>query len=81
MDLVRLYDFLAPEAKLPAKRVVLRLGHAAERLLKHPRMGERIDSHGTREVRRLIVGDYELQYELTEETLYIARIWHGREQR
>lgn len=32
-------------------------------------------------MRRVIVGGYELRYELTEVRLYILRLWHTREDR
>jgi plasmid stabilization system protein ParE len=80
-DLVRLHGFLAPAAPIPAKRALQMIVRAAERLTKHPRMGERIEGHEAREVRRLIVSDDELQYELADDTLYVTRIWHGREDR
>ena len=34
-----------------------------------------------RDVRRVIVGDYELRYEVTENLIYILRLWHAREDR
>ncbi|MDB5431041.1 MAG: toxin ParE1/3/4 [Caulobacter sp.] len=80
-DLVRLHAFLAPVAPIPAKRALQLIVQAAKRLVEHPRMGERIEGHESREVRRLIVSDYELQYELVGDILYVTRIWHGREDR
>ena len=35
--------------------------------------------HEPREVRRIIVGAYEMHYELIGETIYIVRVWRGRE--
>lgn len=34
-----------------------------------------------REVRRIIVGDYELRYEIANATIFILRLWHCREGR
>jgi len=34
-----------------------------------------------REVRRIIVGDYELRYEIADATIFILRLWHSRENR
>jgi plasmid stabilization system protein ParE len=34
-----------------------------------------------REVRRIIVGNYEMRYELVESTVFILRVWHTREER
>ena len=44
-------------------------------------MGERLEEFEPREVRRLLVGHYEMRYELQESNIYILRIWHMRENR
>jgi uncharacterized protein (TIGR02996 family) len=44
-------------------------------------LGARLNEFDPREVRRLLVGNYELRYELTEEDLFVLRIWHLREAR
>jgi hypothetical protein len=44
-------------------------------------MGERLEEFEPREVRRLLVGHYEMRYELQESNIYILRIWHTRENR
>ncbi len=50
-------------------------------LLEHPRMGERLDEFAPREVRRLLVGIYEMRYEIKSETIFILRPWRVREDR
>jgi hypothetical protein len=32
-------------------------------------------------VRRIIVGNYEVRYEIVADTIYLLRIWHTREAR
>jgi len=54
---------------------------APDRLLDHPRLGERAPRYLDREVRRLLVGDYVMHYEITQETISIIRVWHMREDR
>ncbi|MGD9811986.1 MAG: type II toxin-antitoxin system RelE/ParE family toxin [Sphingobium sp.] len=34
-----------------------------------------------REVRRIIVGNYEMRYEIAAGTIFILRLWHCRENR
>lgn len=80
-DLVRLHDFLEPANARAADRAVDMLYEAAQRLPPFPRMGSRLEAFDPREVRRLIVGDYELRYEIQGEVLFVLRIWHGREDR
>lgn len=80
-DLVRLYDHLRPVAPDAAARIVQPLAHAPDHLLDFPRIGEKLDAYQPREVRRIIVGDYELRYEIAAGTIFILRLWHGRENR
>jgi plasmid stabilization system protein ParE len=54
---------------------------AALRLLEHPRIGEKLEEFEPREVRRIVVGHYEMRYEIQESTLYVLRLWHTREDR
>lgn len=78
-DLVRLYDFLAPVDPGAAARTVRSLAKAPQRLLEYPRLGEKLEEFEPREVRRILVGRYELRYEIREATVYVLRIWHTRE--
>ena len=80
-DLSRLYEFLAPVNKLAAARAVQALTKAPERLLEQPRIGERLEEFEPREVRRILVGRYEIRYELDGFKIFILRIWHTREDR
>lgn len=80
-DLARLYEFLAPVNKRAAADTVQSLAAAPTRILKHPRIGERLEEFEPREVRRLLVGRYEMRYEIQESTLYVLRLWHTREDR
>ncbi len=80
-DLVRLYEFLAPVNRSAAARTVQSLTAAPTTLLDNSRIGERLEEFEPREVRRLLVGHYEMRYELQESNIYILRIWHTRENR
>lgn len=80
-DLARLYEFLAPVNQPAAARTVQSLGAAPARILEHPRIGEKLEEFEPREVRRVLVGRYEMRYEIKESTLYVLRLWHTREDR
>ena len=80
-DLVRLYEHLQPVAPAPAARLVQRLVHAPERLLNYPRIGEKLEAYAPRDVRRILVGNYEMRYEIAGDTIFILRLWHSRENR
>lgn len=80
-DVVRLHQFLASVNGPAAVRIVKSLVTAATGLAANPRLGERLEEFAPLEVRRLLVGKYEMRYEIVESTIYILRIWHTREER
>jgi plasmid stabilization system protein ParE len=80
-DLDRLFDFLAAANELAAIRTVQALVAAPGRLIENPRLGERLDEFLPREVRRLLIGHYEMRYEVKDMTVFVLRIWHTREDR
>ena len=80
-DLARLYDFLAPVNKQAAAKTVQSLAAAPTSLLKHPYLGEKLDAFKPRDVRRILVGHYEIRYEIQQSIIYVLRLWHTREER
>ncbi|WP_312240946.1 type II toxin-antitoxin system RelE/ParE family toxin [Pantoea sp.] len=80
-DLARLHEFLAKANPQAAAKTVQLLAASPRQIAKHPRLGERLEEFEPREIRRLLVGSYELRYELCDATLYILRLWHTREER
>ena len=80
-DLVRLHAFLASVNPHAATNVMQRLVAAPLRLLSHPRLGEQLEEFQPREVRQIIVGPYEVRYEVEASMIVVLRIWHGRENR
>ncbi len=80
-DVVRLYDFLSAVNKPAAVRTVQALTTAPSALLANPRIGERLDEFEPREVRRILVGQYEIRYEIQGSVIYVLRLWHTREDR
>lgn len=81
LDLARLYDFLAAVNPRAAKAVLHHLKTAPRALRTQPRLGSALSEFSPREVRRLIVGDYELRYEIRADTVHILRLWHCHEDR
>ncbi len=81
-DLQRLHRFLAPVNPAAAARVMRKLvSSPPDLLLAYPRRGERLTEFDPREVRRLLVADYEIRYELQRDNIIILRLWHVREGR
>lgn len=80
-DLARLYDFLAPANRSAAAKAIQAIVAAPVQLIRHPRLGEKLEEFEPRDVRRILIGAYEMRYEIREEAIYILRLWHGREDR
>ena len=80
-DLARLYEFLAGVNKPAAALAVQRLAGAPARLLEQPRIGERLEEFAPRDVRRILVGHYEIRYEIESDVIYMLRLWHTGEDR
>lgn len=81
LDLKRFYDFLLPLNPLAASQVVNMLSTIPEKLATNPRLGERLTEFHPSEVRRLLIGRYELRYEILNNVIYVLRFWHTREDR
>ena len=80
-DLSRLYDFLATRNRNAAAQTVQTLSDGPTYLVQNPQIGERLSEFEPREVRRILVGDYELRYEIRDARIYVLRLWHTREDR
>lgn len=80
-DLSRLHDFLAVHHPQAARRTVTVLRDAVRQLLVHPRLGRSLHDFEGRDVRRLVIGDYEMRYELAGDAIHVLRFFHPREDR
>ncbi len=80
-DLARLHAFLVESNANAAAAVVQSITKGAGGLDDNSRIGFRLTEFNPREVRRVIVGQYELRYELVEDVIYVLRLWHTREDR
>lgn len=80
-DLGRLYEFLAPVNPAAAARTVQSLTKAPTLLLSNPRIGEQLFQFEPREVRRILIDQYEMRYEMAGDMIYVLRLWHTREKR
>ena len=67
--------------KPAAARAVQGLTQAPTILLSNPRIGEQLFQFEPREVRRILVGQYEIRYEILNQMIYVLRLWHTREDR
>ncbi len=80
-DLARRHEFLSLVNPPAAVRTVQMLAGAPTSLLTHPRIGEALEEFSPREVRQILVGQYEMRYEIQDGVIYVLRLWHTREDR
>lgn len=80
-DLERTYAFHAPIGEAAAAKRIRLILAGVRRLAGHPRLGTAMTEFEPREVRRIIVGDFEVRYELRDLDLFVLRVWHVREDR
>lgn len=80
-NVVRLHEFLASANGPAAARVVKSLVAASAGPIANPRIGERLEEFDPRDIRRLLVGRYEVRYEIGDSVIYVMRSWHTREER
>lgn len=81
LDLARLHDFLSPVSPHAAKATLAQLKKAPRLLGSQPYIGTPLTEFAPRDVRRLIVGKYELRYEVGDKAIHVLRLWHTREDR
>lgn len=80
-DLRRVHGFLVHKNKKAAAAAVEVLAEAPNRLVLQPHIGERVETITARDVRRILVGDYEIRYDVLDEEIRALRIFHSRENR
>jgi toxin ParE1/3/4 len=76
-DLVRLREFIAANNPEAAERVSLRLRQAIGKLVLYPDIGRPVPE--VPNVRELVAGNYVVRYLREEDTVFVLRIWHGKE--
>jgi len=79
-DLRRFERFPTPVNRNAAKRSISAI-RSVRRALEHPQIGERVEEVTSREVRKLLVDQYELRYEVLPGLIRVLRVWHMREER
>jgi plasmid stabilization system protein ParE len=82
LDVVRLYEFLAPKSRDAAKRAIRSVRQGVKALGKHPEMGRPVEEMPT-EFRELVIefghGAYVALYHYDGKEIVILAVRHGRE--
>ncbi len=79
-DLQRVVEFVENKNPYAARRIAIDLQEGVDRLKQFPQIGlpvlKAADPETTRD---LYVGDYTVRYLITDEVIYILRVWHDKE--
>ena len=84
-DFVRPRAFIAQHDPTAAERAARSLIQGIERLVRHPRLGKRVeiapDQIAPEEIRDWLVGDHVIRYLIANDRIIVLRLWHGKENR
>jgi len=82
-DFARIYAFALQYNRRRANRVADRLTSATDSLIFTPYMGTHLEPFEPEQVRKLVIDDYEIHYQIDEpkNTIFIVDLWHTREDR
>ena len=80
-DLERIYRFALQYSRQHANDVLDRMITGSAGFKVHPAIGIQQIRYEPREVRKVILDDYEIHYELRDNAIYIVDLWHTKEER
>lgn len=79
-DLQRTVAFVENKNPYAARRMAIDLQEGVEKLKQFPQIGLPVlKASDPEQLRDLYVGDYTVRYLVTNEIIYILRIWHNKE--
>ena len=79
-DLQRVVEFVENKNPYAARRIAIDLQEGVDRLKQFPEVGLPVlKATDPEEIRDLYVGNYTMRYLITEDIIYVLRIWHSKE--
>ena len=79
-DLQRVVEFLENKNPFAARRIAIDLQEGVQKLKQFSQIGLPVlKASDSERIRDLYVGQYTVRYLITDELIYILRIWHGKE--
>lgn len=79
-DLQRLVEFVERKNPYTARRIAIDLQEGVSKLKQFPQIGlPVVKASNPEKIRDLYVGDYTVRYLINENTIYILRVWHNKE--
>ncbi|PKG96204.1 type II toxin-antitoxin system RelE/ParE family toxin [Paraglaciecola sp. MB-3u-78] len=79
-DLQRVVEFIENKNPFAARRVAIDLQEGVHKLKQFSQIGLPVlKASDPERIRDLYLGQYTVRYLITDEVIYILRIWHGKE--
>lgn len=79
-DLQRVVEFVELKNPYAARRIAIDLQAGVEKLKQFPKIGLPVlKAPDPEAIRDLYINDYTVRYLITEEVIYILRVWHHKE--
>ncbi|MBS1594755.1 MAG: type II toxin-antitoxin system RelE/ParE family toxin [Bacteroidetes bacterium] len=77
LDLQDIYDYISEDSEIYALRLVDKIIERVEILKQMPKAGKKVAEFDNENLRELIEVNYRIIYQITNENIEIARIYHG----
>ena len=78
-DLQRLVEFVEVKNPYAARRIAIDLQEGVSRLKQFPEIGlPVIKAPDPEQIRDLYIGDYTVRYLITDNRIFILKIWHNK---
>jgi len=79
-DLQRVIEFIEHKNPYAARRIAVDIQEGMDRLKQFPEIGLPVlKARESEKIRDLFVGNYTVRYLITEDTIYVLRVWHNKE--
>jgi len=79
-DLQWVVEFVENKNPYAARRIALNLQEGVAKLKQFPEIGLPVlNAVDPEKIRDLYIGDYTVRYLITENSIYILRVWHNKE--
>lgn len=79
-DLQQVVEFVEAKNPYAARRIAIDLQEGVSKLKQFPQIGlPVIKAPDPKTIRDLYVSDYTVRYLITDEAIYILRVWHNKE--
>lgn len=79
-DLQRVVEFVENKNPYAARRIAIDLQEGVDRLKQFPEVGLPVlKAVDPEKIRDLYIGDYTVRYLITEDAIYVLRVWHNKE--